>query len=152
MNLHFITPQMLIQRFNLKSKTEILKGATPINSLSGIYFLMSNNEIVYVGQSKNIYARIHSHSTSKKFDSVSWVLCDATERSAMETAYIMLYEPKLNGRIPQTGMISTPIKLQDFISDYFYKESQEIARRAVQSLSDQCALEVRETKQILESE
>ena len=140
MKYHFISSEMLTRRFNLKSKTEILALATPVKALSGVYFLVQNNEIAYVGQSTNIYARIHAHAASKQFDSFAAIFCEPEERAAIETAYIMLFEPPLNGRIPQTKQVSTPIKVGDFINGYFYTEYQQHARDALSRLNEGTAI------------
>jgi len=34
----------------------------PIETNSGIYFLIKNNEIVYIGQSKSVHVRVAQHT------------------------------------------------------------------------------------------
>lgn len=64
-----------------------------------IYFLVHNDEIVYVGQSGNLVLRIGSHITSKKFDRVFYIeleMSDFKFMSEIECAFIRHLKPKLN--------------------------------------------------------
>lgn len=64
----------------------------------GIYFLISKGNVVYVGQSLCIYARIGTHLTekSKQFDSWSWIPCDASLLDSLEEEYILKFNPIYN--------------------------------------------------------
>ena len=64
--------------------------------LVGVYFLFKEDEVVYVGQSINVAARIATHSTEKDFDSFSVVACLQSQLNFLEALYIRLLEPKLN--------------------------------------------------------
>lgn len=68
--------------------------------ISGVYFLYSEEEIVYVGQSVNIYARIGSHAAKGiEFDSWAWrEIKDAATRIKEESAEILKHAPKFNIR------------------------------------------------------
>jgi len=65
-------------------------------NLSGIYFLMSGSEIIYIGQSKNIFARPFSHK-DKKHDRVIVLKIPKLLLDFVESAFIGLYLPFLNG-------------------------------------------------------
>lgn len=80
--------------------------------LPGVYFLMNNIELVYVGESKNIRSRLSSHKSNwnndifvggkpmfpDSFDSLYYLECKYTpERKAYEEMFIDDYGPKLNG-------------------------------------------------------
>jgi hypothetical protein len=62
----------------------------------GIYFLIKNDEIVYVGQSVNIHNRIATHENVKDFDRFTYVECEQRDLSRIEAMYIDMYKPKYN--------------------------------------------------------
>lgn len=75
--------------------------------VSGIYFLFDGDNIVYVGQSADIYRRIYEHSSGrakgdkKTFDSFEFFeVDDEQERKRMEALLIRLMRPKYNIDIP----------------------------------------------------
>lgn len=73
--------------------------------LTGIYFLIHRDEIVYVGQSTDIDTRIKAHRLKRNqpgmmFDSYAYVLCDASHLNDLEAEYIMALEPKRNMTVP----------------------------------------------------
>lgn len=61
----------------------------------GIYFLFSNNELVYVGQSTNIYSRLGNHN--KDFDEIAAIEVPQQHLKAIEYGLIAAFDPKLNG-------------------------------------------------------
>lgn len=64
----------------------------------GIYFLLWRGETVYVGQSKDIVARINQHidEHSKDFDSVLYVRCPADLLDFYERRLIVAIRPRYN--------------------------------------------------------
>lgn len=64
----------------------------------GIYFLLQDGEVVYVGQSINCHSRISDHSRleHKEFDSVYIVRCDQEALTPLEDLYISKYSPRYN--------------------------------------------------------
>jgi len=67
---------------------------------SGVYFLIENKTIVYIGQSVNIISRIASHLENKKFDYYSFIeIKNEHQRMKREREYIYLYRPKYNKEI-----------------------------------------------------
>lgn len=60
-----------------------------------VYFLLDNDEVVYVGQSKTGLDRAFSHR-DKVFDEVSYVRCKENELDDCESFYIKKYKPKYN--------------------------------------------------------
>lgn len=67
----------------------------------GVYFLMDAGEIVYVGKTESINARLGDHWRSKKFDSY-WCFCGVPYEwlEYIENFYIRRLRPRLNGRHP----------------------------------------------------
>ena len=64
----------------------------------GIYFLCKEHEVVYVGQAKNISARVGDHraDTSKEFDSVYFIVCHIDQLDSIERALIRHLQPVYN--------------------------------------------------------
>lgn len=85
---------------------EVLESLVPATSFTGIYFLVKDMEVVYVGQSVDILHRISRHRREgKDFDSYSYLLCPEAELNDMEAKYITALMPWLNftlGRVPRS--------------------------------------------------
>jgi hypothetical protein len=80
-----------------KTKEEIIKNSSPAYiNLVGIYFLIHNNEIVYVGQTTKGLARTYSHINQKVFDSIYFETCDLKLLDVTEAYYITKLNPKYN--------------------------------------------------------
>jgi hypothetical protein len=77
---------------------DILARARKVVPIVGIYFLVDEAQVVYVGQSVNVTNRIVQHDRDKvmKFDSASHVECAKEELDALEAAYIRMLRPKYN--------------------------------------------------------
>lgn len=80
---------------NVKGLTELTHILYP----PGVYFLVENDEVVYVGQSINPMGRIGQHLRSKagKFDRVYFVPVPQFMLDAVEGGFIKLLSPRLNG-------------------------------------------------------
>lgn len=81
------------------SKDTILSLDCCLLRISGVYFLIADDEIVYVGESENIIVRISQHIQSDKgkiFDRWCWLQVPAEERRKVERAYITRFNPRLN--------------------------------------------------------
>lgn len=75
--------------------------------VSGIYFLMQDDAVVYVGQSVNVYARVATHAAGKAFNRVRFLPCAREDMNDWEGFLIRLLDPPLNGK-NQTGAHSAP--------------------------------------------
>lgn len=91
---------MSAERSNQK---EILDRQIPVTLVSGVYFLIKDNEIIYVGESENIIYRIGQHLKAYDFDSYSYIKIDGNkdELRKNETAYIHDFKPSLNKAFPK---------------------------------------------------
>lgn len=69
---------------------------------SGVYFLLRNGVVVYVGQAKNVKSRINTHKADpdKDFDAYAWVRCELEHLDTLEALYIMTLRPEQNKRQP----------------------------------------------------
>ena len=79
-----------------------VSGLTELTNLiypPGVYFLVNDDSVVYVGQSVNPIARIGNHLKEKagKFDKIYFVPVPKHMLDAVEGGFIKLLEPKLNG-------------------------------------------------------
>lgn len=75
---------------------------TSLKAIAGVYFLMNDDdEIVYIGQSVNVAARIGQHCIDKRkhphFTKVAAVSVPASRLLEIEAKYIAAYSPILNG-------------------------------------------------------
>ena len=70
-----------------------------------IYFLLNDDEVVYVGQSKNGIARPVSHC-DKVFNRIKILPCKMTELNYLEDIYIVKYKPKYNLEFNKTANLS----------------------------------------------
>jgi len=87
------------------SGLDIIEASIPVQNLAGIYFLVKSNEVIYVGQTIDIFGRISKHRRiGKDFDSFSFINCDdAKMRDVLESTYILALAPWMNlsmGRRP----------------------------------------------------
>jgi len=92
---------------DLLAEDEILLNCGIVRRLCGIYFLVSDEGIVYVGQSINITSRVQQHTSSKVFTHYTYVLCDEKDLDNLETKYINKFRPKYN--FGNNGILYTPI-------------------------------------------
>ena len=73
------------------------KGFVPMLAIVSptVYLLSYEGEVVYVGQSKTPYQRIHQHK-DKKFDHVRFLPCKLRRMSYWEKVLIKRYKPHYN--------------------------------------------------------
>jgi hypothetical protein len=78
----------------------IVRRASPIEGLVGVYFLVLDNRVVYVGMSFDIPARIRTHinERAKAFDRVFVLECHPDFVCDLETLYITRLRPKYNAQ------------------------------------------------------
>lgn len=87
----------------LLTREVIARSAVPRSQMTcGIYFLLQRERIVYVGQSRNVPARIHEHHTASAmaFDRYWLQQCPARLLSRLEAHYISVFQPRYNISIP----------------------------------------------------
>jgi len=89
----------------LYTEESIVSKAFTEQNTSGIYFLIKNKKIVYVGQSVSVYKRIPEH-VDKDFDSYYWIRCPKHKLNSVETLYIHLFKPCLNKFIPSLNLLN----------------------------------------------
>lgn len=81
------------------------KTGTPLRQLqdidipygSGIYFVFSNNKVVYVGKTKSLVSRIKGgHKNLKKSDGIAWIKYPVRLLNFAESFYIGTCRPERN--------------------------------------------------------
>ena len=75
---------------------------------NSVYFLFDGDELVYVGKSTNLFARIGTHVAEgfKKFDRFEFYETDDQDR--MEEFFIRLLRPKYNKTVPDNNFPNMP--------------------------------------------
>ena len=86
----------------LLREEEIVNAANTWELATGVYFLVDGNKVVYVGQSVNVYSRIAQHH-SKAFDSFAFIPCKKEILDSLESLYIHILRPPLNGDSAWSG-------------------------------------------------
>lgn len=76
-----------------------LKDNLPENQ-KGVYFLLLEDELVYIGKSKNFSKRILKHKYSnKEYNYISFFNVDFERLDVFEARHILIYLPIYNKRI-----------------------------------------------------
>ena len=77
----------------------IVRNSAPIDeTLAGIYLLLRDSAVVYVGQSLSAYGRVRQHQLegTKAFDRFTVIRCPVSALDALERAYIAKFQPEYN--------------------------------------------------------
>ena len=80
----------------LKSLADRLHTLPP--PTSGVYFFIKDQCIVYVGQSKDVFARIPTHKKRKLFDQVVFIPVPKDDLLRVERAFIRVVAPVYNDK------------------------------------------------------
>ena len=94
---------LLSKRFLLR-EGEIVASSQPIAAVvrPGIYFLISDGVVIYVGQSCDVHSRIVAHMREKAFDRVAFISCNPRHLNLLESLYIHLLQPPMNQGAPMS--------------------------------------------------
>lgn len=94
-----------------------LKHAPITEHSPGVYFLVLQSKVVYVGQSRQPRARVsfHTQEGTKKFDD-AWIrYCDPSELDTLESMFIHQLRPEYNCTLP-TGEKLAPRSLEQTLA------------------------------------
>lgn len=90
---------------------EIIDRSRPSDDIYNLYFLILEEEIVYVGKSNNVEGRLYDHRRNKEFDSYSVFECESEKDSLrLEALAIMKYKPRYNSQLNEEFQSMTMIK------------------------------------------
>jgi hypothetical protein len=82
------------------AKHEVLAGSVALPQKHGVYFLILNGDVRYVGKSKDVLERLRKHRESGwRFDSYNVVYCKEDDMTALEQTYIEAFMPDWNQQI-----------------------------------------------------
>jgi len=78
-----------------------LKRLDKSHSVSAVYFLFNNDELVYIGMSKNVFYRIKTHllEKSKIFTNWAYIELPINDLSNIEAMFIKKYMPIYNNDV-----------------------------------------------------
>lgn len=65
----------------------------------GIYFLLLEGEVVYIGKSKQLHMRVHEHRKKFAYDEYAFLNVDKEKLDFTEKKYILRYKPKHNKKL-----------------------------------------------------
>jgi hypothetical protein len=105
----------------------------PPQIIIGVYFLIQDSEIVYVGQSTNVMTRLLQHK-NKEWNGWFCVECDMEELTCLEDHYILKFLPKYNKTIFSTDKIPgyTPFKnIKKVYSQSFQTFRKEVKKNHI---------------------
>lgn len=79
-----------------KLRAEAMNDSYPV--ICAVYFLFSGDELVYIGQSQDVYARARHHYTrrDKEFDTWAFIEVRLPNLLSAERSLIQRYRPKYN--------------------------------------------------------
>ena len=82
----------------LQSIVDSAAGLNGMSAVSGVYFLLRDDELVYIGQSVNVANRIAAHcgEGTKQFNRACFIPVDRTDLNLVESALIALFWPEHN--------------------------------------------------------
>lgn len=88
--------------------------------LCGVYFLVKDGRVIYIGQSNNIAGRIAQHVGQKDFDAYSFIQCDEDQLDILESLYIHFLNPPLNGGFTKRagGRNGAPLSWEEIVAAY----------------------------------
>lgn len=96
----------------LLDEAALVEAAAPWSDLCGVYFLIAGGRVRYVGQARQVYARLATHAREKEpFDQVAIVECDANQLDVIESLYIHRLRPEWNAKRGQTMV--APMRASD---------------------------------------
>jgi hypothetical protein len=92
------------------SEAQIVGAATPWANPCGVYFLICNGRVMYIGQAVNVASRLAQHHKEKQpFDAVAVLECDRKDLDTLESLYIHRLQPEWNGR-HRNGELVAPMR------------------------------------------
>jgi len=102
---------------HMVSEQDIVAQAESFENQCGVYFLVKDNRVVYVGQSVHISARLADHSKTKDFDSYAFIRCGKEKLDMLESLYIHALSPEYQGRSGHKGAhIAAPYSFEQLVA------------------------------------
>lgn len=99
---------------SLLTEEEIVANSAIYDQPCGIYFLISGQSVVYVGQSRTVMSRLASHFARIRFSRFAFLPVEERYLDIVESIYIHLLRPKFNGSEMMMGekRVCAPMTIQ----------------------------------------
>lgn len=111
----------VVDRRGLLDASFITKKAMVFDSICGVYFLLKDDTIVYVGKSIAIMTRMCRHASEqrKDFNRVFVLECPQASMDRLERLYIEKFKPIYNASTPPIGEDATAWRttVRDLLGD-----------------------------------
>ena len=79
------------------SPEDIVAAGMPVSRQTGVYFLIRDSEIIYVGKTTDLYNRLRRHvHDGRRFDHYNFLPCPPEQLNELEAAYIARILPREN--------------------------------------------------------
>ena len=124
-----------------------LNNYLQLPSYQAIYFVFSEDEIAYIGKTKNLTQRLKAHNRRKQFTKmgdktrIAWLECsDMQLLGQIETALINYFKPRLNG----TNNPDASKRINTILSSEVYELIKNLAGTERRSQSQTAAILIEE--------
>ena len=107
--------QKIINEFDINEQ-RILEKSKTFNIISGIYFLIYRNKIIYVGYSENVMYRIALYSIDKNLDSYYILKCPKKYHNNLAAHFIVKLNPILNKQLPPNDLYKSIYQLKNILN------------------------------------
>lgn len=89
----------------------------------GVYFLINENKIVYVGKTIKGLTRAYSHLDNKIFDRIYFLPCLEEELNILEANYIVKYAPLYNIALNDSNCFLTIKNIKNLLRRLGFKDT-----------------------------
>lgn len=123
----------------------LLQNRAYLPNAGGVYFVLENKLILYIGQTGNLQNRWKSHHrfpqlNGKKEVLISWIQCEQPERLRLEQDLIKLYSPLLNRQkiLQPEDPDRVTITLPRFMAETIQLISEQQGGRPLEQIAMMC--------------
>jgi excinuclease UvrABC nuclease subunit len=127
----------------LKLPKILLSQRKNLPTVCAIYFVLHENEIVYIGKANSLKHRWESHHRLKEFKKMSgdihiaWLICDSLQfLDEIERLMIAQFKPRINGSSVEYATPRTTIYLEPELMEAL----EERAKQEKRTVSNMCNL------------
>lgn len=111
-------------------REEIISRKIPVgNTEQGVYFLIQNDEIIYVGSSCNIRSRINTHIMAGKIPFDSFYFIQTNSYQTEEIKYIVKFNPKYNHTVQAKNYSQLGLVKLSFIKEIIKKTNHRCSEK-----------------------
>lgn len=81
---------------SISTSSQIVEAALPLHLSTGIFFLIKDAKIVYIGQSMQLQKVIEQYFNNNKFDHINVIACPSQNLDKYQAHFVEMYQPVLN--------------------------------------------------------